>query len=505
MSRAEKRYFKLFTSRHMPGGQSNHQVLFDVIASMPEYDEAALLQQFKEEAFTHRFAITKRRLYEAILRSLDAYHAEGSIDARLHRMVHQVELLYQRALYEDAAKMLQSVRKLAQHHERHPVLAEAIRWERKLVERANYADADQLTLDRIRSDASGLLEEQRQLDELWDLKSRVFMGLYRQGKARDEKGLDELKYMLDKPVMRNAARSKSQRARFLFHHLHSAAAFSTGDLHSCHEHLRKAYKILCAARECFADEHYLALSVLSNLIYVEMRLGDHLKAFKLLDEFRLLPVQWNMPVTEDLDLKIFCTTTSLELSIHCQMGAFDKALEMVPMVERGIAQHEERLGSVRKAGFYYQIAYVYFGSKQYDKALRWTHRLLNDIRIDESAEIVCFGRLLNLLAHIEQGRSDMLPYALRSTERYLDTRGRVHKFEPVFLEMVHGFMRARSEKALQRTFEEFLERLLPLENDPMEHVVFDHMDPIAWAASKITGRPFAELVKERALRISKAA
>lgn len=505
MSRAEKRYFKLFTGRHMPYGHSNHQVLFDAIASMSEYDEAALLRQFQKEAFTNRFAITKRRLYEAILRSLDAFHAESSIHPRLHRMLHQVELLHQRALYDDASKMLQSVKRLAQQHEEHPVLAEVLRWERKLLERANYAEADAGILDRIRCEARDLHDEQRQLDELWDLKSRVFVNLYRHGKVRDEKGMDQLRSLLEEPVLKEAARSKSHRARFLCHHLHSAAAFATGDLPGCHAHLNKAYKILCNSRECFTDEHYLALSVLSNLIYVELRSGNFKKAFERLEEFRLLPELWNMPVNEDLELKLFCTSTSLELSIHSQMGAFEKAMQLVPQVERGLLQHGDRLGAVRKAGFYYQLAYVHFGCGQFDKALRWTHRLLNDVRIDESAEIVCFGRMLNLLAHIELGPSEMLTYALRSTERYLATRGRVHKFEPLFLQMVHGAMRSRSEKATLRTYSDFLERSRSLENDPMEQVVFEHMDAIAWAESKVTGRSFTDLVKERAMRMASAA
>ena len=39
MSRAEKRYFKLHTSRHLVAGHSNHQALFDAIAAMPAYDD----------------------------------------------------------------------------------------------------------------------------------------------------------------------------------------------------------------------------------------------------------------------------------------------------------------------------------------------------------------------------------------------------------------------------------------------------------------------------------
>ncbi len=505
MSRAEKRYFKLYTGRHMLGGQSNHQLLFDAIAGMAEYDETALLQKFKGEAFTHRFAITKRRLYEAILRSLDAFHAESSVDARLHRMIHQVELLHQRALYDDAAKILHSVQKLARQHERHALLIQAMQWERRLLERANYTHACNVELDRIANESENLLEEQRQMDGLWDVKSRVLIGLYRDGKARTEKGMAELRALLESPIMQDPDRLRSARARFLYHHLNSAAAFSMGEMAKCLDHLSAAYDLLVQERDRFTDEPYLVLSVLSNLIYVHVRLGRYERAFELLDRFRVLPGLWNMPETEDLDLKIFCTSTSLELTIHCQMGAFDKALELVAPVERGLAQHEDRLGAVRKAGFYYQLAYVYFGCGQYDKVLKWTHKLLNDVRIDESAEIVCFGRLLNLMAHIEQGRTDMLPYALRSTERYLETRQRSHRFEPIFLEMVHAIMKARNEKSIKAAFADLLEQLLPLENDPLEHVVFDHMDPIAWAESKITGQAFAELVRDRAMRIGNAA
>ncbi|MDQ3100623.1 MAG: hypothetical protein M3R08_04495 [Bacteroidota bacterium] len=505
MSRAEKRYFKLFTGRHMLGGQSNHQLLFDAIAAMSDYDECALLAQFSSEAFTHRFAITKRRLYEAILKSLDAFHAESSVDARLHRMLHQMELLHQRALYDDAAKILQSVRKLARQHERHAIMLQALQWERKLIERGNYAHATIAELDRMNSESVQLAEDQRQLDQLWDVKSRVLIGLYRQGKARDANGLAELRSLLDLPIMKHPERLRSARARFLFHHLHGAAAFSTGEMANCIEHLGMAYSVLSNERDRFSDEPYLVMSVLSNLIYVHVRMGLYDRAFELLAQFRTLPGEWNMPENEDLDQKLFCTSTSLELTIHCQMGSFDKALALVGSVERGLAQHEERLGAVRKAGFYYQLAYVHFGSGQYEKALRWTHRLLNDVKIDESAEIVSFGRLLNLLAHIELGKTDMLPYALRSTERYLETRGRTHRFEPIFLQMIHDIMKARSKQAIDNVFRNFMERLAPLEEDPMEHVVFDHLDPIAWAESKLTGRSFADLVKERAMRISTAA
>lgn len=505
LSRAEKRYFKLHTARHMVGGQSNMQTLFDAIAGMEEYDERALLDRFEHEAFTNRFAITKRRLYESVLRSLDAFHADASIDARLHRSLNQVEILYRRALYDDASKLLAGVRRSARQHDKQAVLVAVRQWEQRLVEVGNYARLSTADLNDFLEQGAALLEEQAQLDHLWDLKSRVIMGLYRQGQVRDTRGVGELAGLLNDPLLQHPERLRTARSRFLFHHLQGAAHFAMGTLPACREHLEAAYALLEADRERFQDEPNLVLSTLSNLIWVHVRSGAYEQAFQALTRFRSAPGEWNMPDNQDLDLKLFATTMSLELTIHGQMGAFAKAVELAPAVERGLAHHGERIGPVRKAALYYQLAYAYFGEGRYDKSLTWSNRLLNDVRMDDSAEVVCFARVLNLLARIESGDLDLLPHVLRSTERFLATRGRVHRFEPLFLETARSLIKAKDQGARRNAYSGFLEGIRAMESDPMERAVFDHLDPIAWAESKLGGRPYAELVRERAARMADAA
>jgi len=506
MDRAEKRYFKLYAGRHSVAGQNNAQLLFDAIGTMEVYDESILLKKFKREAFAKHFAITKRRLYEQILQSLDAYHANSSADAKLHRLLHQVELLYGKALYEDAEKILNSTHKLARQLDNQAALIIVLQWERRLIETANYCRSSLKELDRIAVESAAVIEEQTELDQLWDLKSRVLIELYRQGQTRSAASKKELSHVLKHPMLRKDPETlRTARGKFLFHHIKSAAAFANGGLDDCKQHLTANFALLTNERERFEDEPSLVISTLSNLIYVHVRLGLYDDAFSLLDRFRTIPAEWEMPETEDLDLKLFSTSTSLELTIHAQMGAFDKAVELVPCVKRGLTHHNERISPVRKAGFFYQLAYAYFGADQPDKALKWSNRLLNDVHIDDSAEIICFGRVLNLMAYIELDKTEQIPYALRSTERYFATRQRAYKFEPYFLELMHALMKAKSVTALREAYQHYYDMLLPLEHDPLEHAVFDHLDPIAWAQSKLTGLPFAELVKQRAQNVGRAA
>ncbi|MBP6310628.1 MAG: hypothetical protein WAR83_01230 [Flavobacteriales bacterium] len=506
MDRAEKRYFKLYAGRHGTTGQNNAQLLFDAIGAMDVYDELFLLKKFKRESFVKHFAITKRRLYEQVLQSLDAYHANSSADAKVHRLLHQVELLFGKALYDDAEKILNSTRKLARQLDNQAALINVLQWERRLIETANYSRSSLKELDRIAAESAALIVEQTELDQLWDLKSRVLIELYRQGQTRSAVSKKELSHVLKHPILRKDPKTlRTARAKFLFHHIQSAAAFANGGLDDCKEHLTTNFALLLNERDRFEDEPNLVISTLSNLIYVHVRLGLYDDAFTLLDRFRTIPGEWKMPETEDLDLKLFSTSTSLELTIHAQMGAFDKAVELVPCVERGLAHHNERISPVRKAGFFYQLAYAYFGVGEPDKALKWSNRLLNDVHIDDSAEIVCFGRVLNLMAYIELDQPEQIPYALRSTERYFATRQRAYKFEPYFLELMHAIVKAKNGTDLRVAYQHYHDMLIPLEHDPMEHAVFDHLDPIAWAQSKLTGLPFAKLVKQRAQNAGRAA
>jgi hypothetical protein len=498
MSRAEKRYFKLYTSRHLVGGHSNHQTLFDAIAAMESYDEAALLQRFEGEAFTRRFPITKRRLYEAILASLDAFHADGSVDARLRRMLHQAELLHQRALYADAARMLRSVRQLARQHDRQTVLLDVLERERRLLERANYAGTDAATVERLAEEGRTLRQELEQVEALWSLKSRCMLLLYRSGHVRGEAEQRAMQAMLTHPLLTPGASLLTAKARFLHHHVLSALAFAQGDLAGCAGHLAANHALLRAEEPCFQDEPNLLFSVLSNRIYVLSRLGRTDETEALLREFRMLPATLPQAPSADLEVKVFATGASLELAMLARQGDFTKGVERTAAIEERMAHHDARLGPLRKAGLLFQLAYVHLGAGLPDKALRYSHRQLSEGPVDADTEVHRFGRLLNLLILLDLGRRELLPTALRSTMRMLGGHGQDRPLERALLTLVNELLKARTPASERVACDQAMATLLALEHDPREQAVHDHFDPLAWVEARRTGRPLAEVVRQRA-------
>jgi len=94
MSQAEKRYFKIFSKRHVIGQKNNYVVLFDIIDKLDKYDEKRLLAKLKKKQLSHNLSMCKSQLYNLILKSMRNYYDEKSIDRILTNSLWDVNFLY---------------------------------------------------------------------------------------------------------------------------------------------------------------------------------------------------------------------------------------------------------------------------------------------------------------------------------------------------------------------------------------------------------------------------
>lgn len=498
MTRPEKRYFKLFAGRHLVGGKNTSLILFDVIAAMETYDERALHDRFAGEAFLKRFTVTKHRLYDTILASLEAFHADSSVDSRLNRQLHRVEILHQRGLYTDAEKVLRNARLLAEQHGKTHVLVHVAEWERRLMERMNYEGVRVSDLKALADRGTTQLRELERMEKLWQLKSRSFMLLYREGKARSEHSEAALRALLRDPVLKDETKPSSPRAEFLRHHILSAIAFSLNDTALCEHHLESNDRLLQDRGPHFQDEPNLVLSVLSNLAYVRLRSGRYAEALEGLKRFKRIPAMLPDAPSQDLEMKVFAMGVSLELATLCRLGEFAKAVEKLTTLETGLQKFNDRLSVIRKAGVRFQAAWACFSAGRYDLAAHWCRDLLNERGIEQHEEMLAMGRLLELLILLETGKSDLLHYAVRNVERFLRSHRRQFRFERAMLTYVKARLRTKDPPRVQAAHNALVTILSTLETDPREQAVFDHLDPLCYALARQSGRSMSEVAQERA-------
>ncbi len=498
LNKSEKRYFSLYASRHTLGEKNNYAILFEAIDKQIAYDEVALLKQFKKEAFINKFSITKARLYDAVLNSLTAFHSTSSIDAQLKRDLHCAEILYKKTLYEQCAKMLSSAKKVATRFERHSSLLEISLWEKKLVETENYSGKKDADILQMLAADDLICEKIKNFNEYWNIKSRFFSILNKQGKVRNDEELLKFKKIIDNTLLKGEDKALSTETRYLFFHIYSAYYFGLGDYKKSYDNLVKNVQLIETYPDIFKEEPNIYFSVLTNEIYVGSQLKKFDEVYASLKKLRVALVQFENGKNEDLEVKLFSSATSIELSIYMQTGKFEKGIELAPKIEEKLAKYPGKFTKLREAYFYFNMSAMFFGAEKYSQALKWINKLLNSPNFEESENIYCFAQIMNLIIHIELKHDDFVPHAFKNVFRYLSSRKRVYKFETLFMEFIGKILKTTKREEQNKYYKELKIALIELKADSFERAAFEYFDFVSWSESKVQRVPFRVIVEETA-------
>ena len=496
LNKTEKRYFNLYASRHTIGEKNNYVVLFEAIDKQLEYDEDALLKQFKKEIFVKKFSIAKSRLYDIVLDSLTAFHSGSSIDAQLKRDLHCAEILYKKTLYEQCAKILVSTKKIATKFERHSSLLEINLWDKKLIETENYSGKSDDDILKILEEDDVISEKIKNFNEYWNIKSRFFMFLNKQGKVRNADELQRFKKIIDNTLLKGEHKALSTETRYLFYHIYSAYYFGIGDYEKSYHNLVKNVQLIEENPDIFKEEPNIYFSVLTNEIYVGSQLKKYKEVFASLKKLRSTLLLFENGRNEDLEIKLFSSAMSIELTIYLQTGEFEKGVELAPKIEAKLQKYEGKFTKLRESYFYFTVAAIYFGAEKHTLALKWINKLLNSPKFEESEDIYCFAQILSLIIHIELKHDDFVPHAFKNVFRYLSSRNRVYKFENVFLDFVGKVLKTTKREEQNKYYKELKIALVKLKSDSFERAAFEYFDFISWAESKIQRVPFRVIIEE---------
>ncbi|MFK7807899.1 MAG: hypothetical protein AB8F74_08895 [Saprospiraceae bacterium] len=484
LSKPEKRYFKVFSSRHVIGEKNNYQILFDAIDKQEEYDEEKILKKFKNEAFINRFSIAKSRLYASVLRSLDSYHSNSSLEAQLKRQMHHAEILYNKSLYDQSLKVLKSIKKVALKYEKATTLIEIGKWEKRIMEKDNYEGISKKDLEKAVETDKNLTQKIQIYNNLWHAKSLVFKNLYSKGKIRSKEELKRFKKIIDDLTIKNKEPNMYGENLYLYNHIYSAYYFGVGDYKKSYDFLVDNIKLIEDKPHLFKEEPNIYLSVLTNAIHIASNLGKKEEAFDYLTRLKKMPEKLELDMNEDREMRLFSIVKSAELNLFNEAGEFEKGIALIPEIEEGLVKYDKKLSSVRKAFFYFSIANLHFAQENFNEALKWINQLLNYIDIAETRNIHCMAQLFNLVIHVELDNKSLLPYTLRSTERYLETRHKVYKVETIFLQFVKDLLKKRQDLTEEELFSQLEKEMLPLKEDPFEVRAFEYFDFHQWALSK---------------------
>jgi hypothetical protein len=498
LTKTEKTYFKKVASQHIKGETNNYLLLFDILDKQKKPDDKETHAAFDKVPF-EQLPRLKNYLYENLLKALNAYHAEHSLNAELIELLRRVEVLWQKGLYEQCAKFVKKIIKIASEHELFLIKMEALKWEQRLI------------FDRMsKADSLKKLEENKnnQLDT-WDVYRKkidyeyfgnaINIKMYKNGPSRTKEHAKTFTDIAGASLLKKGAVEINcgtiEIAYYTIKRSYSMAVVDKKNELIYSDKIFDVYKknpklIIPDVRKYVSFLFAHATSRL-NKVYYE-------RAKEPIDLFIQIPDLYAKYCSEELVYQIQVEHCCLYLEYCIFSGKFDdglkKAAEAEELIER---PNSEFFNKYRMAFLSFLISNIYFINADYKKASYWNNRILNNSSI-QYLHLYPHALLYNLFIQYELNNFELIEYNLKSTYSTLVRHNVLFDFEKAMLVNVRKYLLnenkedIKEKKQLAVVYKKLCEMK---QSDYLKNAVF-FFDFVTWMQSKVEDKSYYDVLKK---------
>jgi hypothetical protein len=477
LSKSEKRYFKLHAS--LQSGEKKYLLLFNAIEKQKEENDDELKQLFSSEKFINQLHVAKNYLYKLIIKSLNAFYAEASSEAEINQAILNIQVLYNKSLYRQANSVLVKAKKIAYEYENYQAILQLLKLEKALVVRSED------TANNIFNEEQNVLKKLDTISKLWDLHSKSHLFSSNKGNIRNKVDLKKFKKIISNPILKQKESLGSYQADFFFNTIHGYYYDTTGDLKNSYLYRKKLLELMEAHPRHIKDKPRAYIGVVALLLVGQGRLGKIKDFFNTLQKLKNLPDNNQVFQSESIRAYIFMCADIQELSIYAQLKQYQKAIDIVPEIEKKLEQFSKHIPQAVKTDFYFNIASVYFGTKEYKKSLAWVNMIINDQKTEARIDLQSFARILNLMIHYELGNNDTVEYAIKSAYRFLLRKENLHQLESAVLKFIKKTPSLTNKESLLAAYLHLQKDIKSISKDPLEQNALDSFNILDWVESKI--------------------
>ncbi|UTW62001.1 hypothetical protein KFE98_18625 [bacterium SCSIO 12741] len=402
LNQSEKRYFVLDCTRQKNG--DNYLRLFRAIEQQNEYDEGAIRQLFEGETFLNQLSVTKNYLYKLLLKSLRNYHHHLSKQAELKDLLRNVEILFNKELYQLCDQELKKAEKLALKYELTAGLYEIYDWQRKLQQNQNphqYAQF-QATLKQ-QEQALKQLENQHQYMELIVGVSRSIM----------ENSDSPVPYeqLLEAPenALTEDAATMHYNALYFKSILQNQSKQALQSMHELIDRMEKYPHRIIEAPSLYAGS-------VNNVVSYYVFNQDYDQAMSWIRKAQQVYQKVKSRSENRTVLKQMLRTYNIELEIYREQENADIDIQHI---EDFVISKTYKMPLDYLFSFRFQLAYIYFKRGKFSQALQWVNLVLQSKHRQVRPDVQVNARFLNLMIHLELQNLFVLRYFVDSTRRYL--------------------------------------------------------------------------------------
>lgn len=494
LTKTEKRHFRLFVNRSGNTDDVKFIKLFDAMESMKAYDDLVILSKvpsIKKIQFSNQ----KANLYKQVLSSLRHYHIGQNLDIQLRENLDHAKVLYNKGFYKQALKLLDRTKNTARDSKHHTISLEVMEFE-KMIESQYITRSIENRAEALTAEVDEATKIITSANQLSNLTLNLYSLFLKKGYARGEADFDEVNEYFYQNMPEVKLEQLSFYEQLYYHQSHVWYNKIIQNFPNTFRHAQAWVELFKAHPEMAEKQSVQLIKGYQNLLGALFQLQYYSKFCRVILEVEALSQNKNIVRDLNTEILVFKFLYISKVNKHFMEGSFDTGVELIPEILDKLKCYEGKIDPERVLMFYYKIASLYFGNANYRKAIFYLNQIVYFKDINLREDIHCFARILNLIAHFEEGQDFQLEYQIKSTFQFI---GKMNDQQAVQREIFQFLRKSGKIKPneLKKEFQELHDRLEKLNDDLFQRRPFLYLDILSWLRSKIETRPVQEVIKEK--------
>jgi len=455
-------------------------LLFDLFNVSSEPEDESLKKSYLQKKYSSEYlSADKNKLYEAVLEGLSALNSEYSNEIKANEGLQKAVVLYEKKLFEQCLKQLLKVKKQTYLFELWGLCISLLHLEQRCYrvlfqfDEANSAMQEELLV----------FEKQQLLNKYASIHYESIALRVKIGKARSEEQLANF----DKLIERLNSLKKSKDFYTEFNRIETFCNYYfVKDEHELELNSNAELIVLMQQNSWYIEDNPLNyIAIRTRLLGMQRRLSSEL-FWEELPAYRQLSKEISKQ-KQAAEVNIFIFSHNFELDQLLLEKRWERAFQLIEPMEKGISKYKEQIDFNWLSSAIFRFAYASVFSANFDRALDYILKLLNDIPTTIRPDLNKVGLLLQILIHFELGNHRLIPSLISNAKYHLKKNEQLFVCENILLSFFGKITKSKADKAeLSALYRELITKLKKQKDDAFEKKIFEIFDFEYWAQNKLT-------------------
>lgn len=495
MNKSEKGYFKKFAAKNEAGSKQNYIHLFDAVDAMTDYDEELLKKKLKNETFVKQLPVYKVYLFNLILRSLVPSSVTADAGTRMKEYIENSRILSSKALYREALKQLKKAKELARKFSNYLVLLDALIAERNILSVMPDKNISEMRKQIYEEELDTVRKLSKNFEYSW-LSDQMVICIEQKGDFSDAERSKEMEKIMQMPLI--CKDSNAEDLNMKFYMLHTKLFYHLGknDLLNVKVLLEKEIELLEQNRHFIDDNPRNYSSALINYLMFSQLTGFRKDVLTAITKLNALRKKLKNKVPLSLQLQISFHAANSEMLVYKNSADTRRGRNLVKRLETELPKFGNEIPPQLRISLLSNIASFLVMDGNYEAALKFNNKMLEEAGLNFKSDVYLFGRLLNLVIHYGLGNYDLLEYNVENTYKFFREKNALNKAENLIFAHFKRLLRAEQNEH-NELFNELHFGLKKLQMDNNIQNLFAMLNFEIWAKAEAEGITMAEVLKNQ--------